>query len=78
MSTFDPIKESHLIGNLYMHPDYGTYRLEGILLGEDDWYWHLVAVDPKQHPRIYNGSCVGDIEGHGFSLVEDYANTQQE
>lgn len=58
---------SHLFGKKFIHSEYGEYILQGLMVGEDDYYYVLGSLEGQP---TYYGSCVGDLETHGFELVE--------
>ena len=67
------IKESeHLFGKKFMSGEY-EYIFLGVLHGEDDYYYVMWNTNPKdQITRRYELlTCVGDLAGHGYNLVED-------
>jgi len=60
------VKESErLIGKLFRSSDGDVYTLIGIVHGDDDYYYGMWSKDSAQLELL---SCVGSIEGHGFSL----------
>ena len=56
-----------LIGGSYRAKDGTKYVLFGIVHGDDDYYYGM-ASDEGRNMLL---SCVGSIEGYGFTLIVD-------
>jgi len=59
-----------LIGKKFAYADIlGTYhRLLGVLHGDDDYYYVMYELESERCKFL---SCVGSIESHGYTLVEE-------
>lgn len=61
------IKEcEHLIGERFLSHDGKLYYFFGVVHGDDDYYYGMSSQDGEGVTLL---SCVGDLTGHGFSLV---------
>jgi hypothetical protein len=58
----------HLIGKKFVFEGTGEYwTLFGLVHGDDDYYYGMFSICGRQTMLL---SCVGSIEGHGFTLVD--------
>jgi len=69
MAIFKPQDYEHLIGQWWRHDGF-EYRLNGILYGDDDWYWVMCRAGAyNKHTQLL--SCALNIENFGYEQVNN-------
>jgi len=63
----------HLIDRKYTDHKGRVFTFYGLVHGSDDYYYGMFAADDKPHGCMLL-SCVGSIEGHGYTLMEEEQN----
>lgn len=58
----------NLIGSYYQDEEGETYRFFGLVHGDDDYYYGMSSLETGKVRLL---SCVSDIEGFGFTEIEE-------
>jgi hypothetical protein len=61
-------KSEHLFDKHFKDASSDTYTFYGVVFASDDFYYGMYKHSDKTCRLL---SCVSDIEGHGFTLIED-------
>jgi len=64
----------HLFGKKFVFEGTGEYHtFEGVMHGDDDYYYVMYEIASERCKFL---SCVGSLETHGYTLVENETPTE--